>query len=162
GWPASPSPRRRQAGRLGASPRCWSRAGGSRLGPRCTPWGGWWGPEAGRKRRRGGGGKNPPPARAMRRQRWPVARRAGPGGWAAALLAVLTAYVGVLGGSLGLPQDYAGPMAKQHRMAVMTVAAVLGAAEAALGAPARVLLVALVVVVVGSAATVIRRTYRIV
>src|SRR5262249_51503275 len=83
-------------------------------------------------------------------------------GWAAALLAVLTAYVRVLGGSLGLPQDYAGPMAKQHRMAVMTVAAVLGAAEAALGAPARVLLVALVVVVVGSAATVIRRTYRIV
>lgn len=48
-------------------------------------------------------------------------------GWAAALLAVGTAYVRALGGSLGLPQDFGGPMAKQHRMALLTAGAVLAA-----------------------------------
>jgi phosphatidylglycerophosphate synthase len=49
-------------------------------------------------------------------------------GWAAALAAVTTAYVRAFGGSVGLRQDFCGPMAKQHRMAVMTVACLLGAA----------------------------------
>jgi phosphatidylglycerophosphate synthase len=83
-------------------------------------------------------------------------------GWAAALLGVLTAYVRVLGGSLGLPQDFGVPMAKQHRMAVKSAAAPLSAGDAAVGAPPRVLVVALATVVVGSAATVVRRTHRIV
>lgn len=48
-------------------------------------------------------------------------------GWAAALLAVGTAYVRALGGSLGLAQDFCGPMAKQHRMALLTLAAVTAA-----------------------------------
>lgn len=43
-------------------------------------------------------------------------------GWAAALLAALTAYVRVFGGALGQGQCFAGPMAKQHRMAVASVA----------------------------------------
>src|SRR5262249_32031086 len=42
-------------------------------------------------------------------------------GWLAALLAILTAYVRLLGGSLGLPQSFSGPMAKQHRMFAMTL-----------------------------------------
>ena len=42
-------------------------------------------------------------------------------GWLAALLAALTAYVRLFGGSIGQPQSFRGPMAKQHRMAVMTV-----------------------------------------
>lgn len=42
-------------------------------------------------------------------------------GWAAALLAALTAYVRVLGGALRQQQSFRGPMAKQHRMAVLTV-----------------------------------------
>ena len=50
-------------------------------------------------------------------------------GWFGALAAALIAYIRVLGGSLGLPQDYAGPMAKQQRMAVLTAACVAGAAE---------------------------------
>jgi len=83
-------------------------------------------------------------------------------GWAAALLAVLTAYVRVLGGSLGLPQDFGGPMAKQHRMALMTAAAVLGAVETAAGAPGRALPAALLLVAAGSALTVARRTLGIV
>jgi phosphatidylglycerophosphate synthase len=44
-------------------------------------------------------------------------------GWAAALTAMGTAYVRALGGSLGLPQDFRGPMAKQHRMALLTLGA---------------------------------------
>lgn len=50
-------------------------------------------------------------------------------GWAAALLAAVTAYIRVLGGSLGLEQDFRGPMAKPHRMAVLTVSCLGGAAE---------------------------------
>ncbi len=50
-------------------------------------------------------------------------------GWLGALAAAVTAYIRVLGGSLGLPQDFRGPMAKPHRMAVLTAACVLGAIE---------------------------------
>jgi phosphatidylglycerophosphate synthase len=50
-------------------------------------------------------------------------------GWFGALAAAVTAYIRVLGGSLGLPQDFRGPMAKPHRMAVLTAACVLGAVE---------------------------------
>ena len=45
--------------------------------------------------------------------------------WCVAILAVLTAYVRVMGVSLGCPQDFRGPMAKQHRMALLTLACVL-------------------------------------
>jgi phosphatidylglycerophosphate synthase len=46
-------------------------------------------------------------------------------GWLAALLAVLTAYVRVLGKSAGAGSDFCGPMGKQHRMAVVTVLCVV-------------------------------------
>ncbi len=42
-------------------------------------------------------------------------------GWLAALLAAICAYVRVLGGTLGMPQDFRGPMAKPHRMAALTL-----------------------------------------
>jgi phosphatidylglycerophosphate synthase len=51
-------------------------------------------------------------------------------GWLAALAAACTAYVRVLGGALGLKQDFRGPMAKQHRMALLTVVCLLAMAEA--------------------------------
>ncbi|MCG9582388.1 CDP-alcohol phosphatidyltransferase family protein [Vibrio tubiashii] len=41
--------------------------------------------------------------------------------WTSAIVAVLTAYVRVLGVSMGTPADFQGPMAKQHRMALITV-----------------------------------------
>jgi phosphatidylglycerophosphate synthase len=41
-------------------------------------------------------------------------------GWLAALAAACTAYIRVLGGALGVKQDFRGPMAKQHRMALLT------------------------------------------
>lgn len=52
-------------------------------------------------------------------------------GWLGALAAALTAYVRLFGGSLGLPQDFRGPMAKQHRMATLTAGCVAGAIEQA-------------------------------
>ena len=78
-------------------------------------------------------------------------------GWLAAVLAVLTAYVRVLGGSLGAEQPFVGPMAKQHRMFTLTVAALAGAVEAIWGLQIRSLSVGLLAIVVGSAVTVIRR-----
>jgi phosphatidylglycerophosphate synthase len=48
-------------------------------------------------------------------------------GWLAALLAVFTAYIRALGGALGLPQDFRGPMAKPHRMWLLAIALVLAA-----------------------------------
>lgn len=51
-------------------------------------------------------------------------------GWLAALLAAATAYIRTLGGALGLAQDFRGPMAKQHRMALMTLACLLAPLEA--------------------------------
>jgi phosphatidylglycerophosphate synthase len=74
-------------------------------------------------------------------------------GWAAALLAMGTAYVRALGGSLGLPQDFCGPMAKQHRMALLTLGAV-----ASLVAP--VMPAVLAVICVGAAVTAARRLLR--
>lgn len=74
-------------------------------------------------------------------------------GWLGALVAALTAYVRVFGGSLGLPQDFRGPMAKQHRMAVMTVGCMLGAAEQALTGTMVVLIAAAWVVAIGSLLT---------
>lgn len=46
-------------------------------------------------------------------------------GWLCALLAVLTAYIRVLGVSMGCPADFQGPMAKQHRMALLTASLIL-------------------------------------
>jgi phosphatidylglycerophosphate synthase len=83
-------------------------------------------------------------------------------GWAAALLAVGTAYVRVLGGALGLAQDFRGPMAKQQRMQALVLACAAAAALRLAGfgpqTAARALLLALVLVVLGCVATLGRRT----
>ena len=83
-------------------------------------------------------------------------------GWLGALLAVLTAYVRVLGGSLGQTQDFRGPMAKQHRMAVLTVACLAGAAEMYWNGTRYSLLLAAIVIAAGSLLTCITRTRSIV
>lgn len=82
-------------------------------------------------------------------------------GVAAALMAVLTAYVRLLGGSLGLKQDFGGPMAKQHRMFALTVGALAAIAEDATRGSVYALSVALAVIVVGSVITFARRTAHI-
>jgi phosphatidylglycerophosphate synthase len=82
-------------------------------------------------------------------------------GWAAALLAALTAYVRVFGGSVGLRQDFGGVMAKQRRMAALTVGLVVQAAETPLLGSRWSLLVATVVIAAGSLVTCLTRTVAI-
>lgn len=82
-------------------------------------------------------------------------------GWLGALAAALTAYVRVFGGSLGLSQDFRGPMAKQHRMAVMTGACVLAAIEQPMFGTMYALTLASWVVALGSLATCVVRTWAI-
>ena len=79
-------------------------------------------------------------------------------GWLAALLAALTAYVRATGGARGLAQDFRGPMAKPHRMAVLTFGCLVGAAEMAWNGTRWALLAAAVVIVLGSALTCVTRT----
>ena len=82
-------------------------------------------------------------------------------GWTAALLAVLTAYVRLLAGSLGAQQHFIGPMAKQHRMFAVTVGCLLGAVEHSRFGTARAVWLALLIVVVGSVITLARRVLRL-
>jgi phosphatidylglycerophosphate synthase len=79
-------------------------------------------------------------------------------GWCGALLALTTAYIRALGGALGLPQDFRGPMAKPHRMAVLTVACLLGAVEAYVWHSRYALCAALWVIAVGALLTCFTRT----
>lgn len=79
-------------------------------------------------------------------------------GWCGALLAMCTAYLRTLGGALTLVQDFRGPMAKQQRMAVLTAACLLGAAESVTLHTHYALLVALWVITIGSLLTCIART----
>lgn len=83
-------------------------------------------------------------------------------GWAAAVFALMTAYVRVLAGSLGAPQRFLGPMAKQHRMAVITAGALIAMIEgmirdAVFTVTSFSMYVALAVVVAGALITVVRR-----
>jgi phosphatidylglycerophosphate synthase len=83
-------------------------------------------------------------------------------GWCAALLAVFTAYVRMLGGAAGLPQSFIGPMAKQQRMALMTGACILSIFETEFLPAGAVLWIALLVVNAGCVVTIVRRTAKIV
>jgi phosphatidylglycerophosphate synthase len=94
-------------------------------------------------------------------------------GWAAAVAAVMTAYVREVGRSAGAPADFSGPMAKPHRMFVMTMAGLIAATAAFWAdvhvtefgrddAPAmgQVIHVALWIVLIGSAFTALNRARR--
>ena len=83
-------------------------------------------------------------------------------GWLAALLAVLTAYNRALGVVAGASQQFCGPMAKPHRMATLTIAALLSIGELIAGWPLRAVPLALLLIVAGCVVTMIRRTGRIV
>ena len=84
-----------------------------------------------------------------------------PLGWVAAVLAVMTAYIRVLGGTLGAAQHFCGPMAKQHRMFMLTLGCFASIAELWLlpdGKTAEVsMTVALAIIIVGSVFTCLRR-----
>lgn len=78
-------------------------------------------------------------------------------GWVAGALALITAYVRVLGRTAGAPQTFVGPMAKPHRMATITVACVVAAFEPLWSGSGGVMLAALALVIVGCVVTVVRR-----
>ena len=82
-------------------------------------------------------------------------------GLAAAAMAVLTAYTRELGTSIGLAPDFCGPMAKQHRMAAITLAAFLALFETAIVPMGTALTTALWLIMLGAAATSLRRAWRI-
>lgn len=83
-------------------------------------------------------------------------------GWAAAALAIFTAYVRELGRGCGLSADFSGPMAKPQRMALVTAAALVTLFEPLWNGRNELLAVALWLVAIGSAVTVLRRSWRIV
>jgi phosphatidylglycerophosphate synthase len=82
-------------------------------------------------------------------------------GWGCAALAVFTAYLRVFGGSLGQKQDFCGPMAKQQRMFVLTVACIAAPFNAMTGIGMHVITIALWIIAAGSVATSARRIARI-
>lgn len=75
-----------------------------------------------------------------------------------ALVAAITAYIRVLGGSLGLKQDFRGPQAKPQRMALLTVACVATACEDVYWNSQYAMVLALCLIAVGSVYTCMRRT----
>ena len=82
-------------------------------------------------------------------------------GWAAAALAVVTAYVRELGRALGAPADFSGPGAKPQRMALLTAAALLATAEPLWDGRGRTLAAALGLIAFLAALTAALRTRRL-
>jgi CheY-like chemotaxis protein len=89
-------------------------------------------------------------------------------GYIATILAIFTAYVRAAGKIAGAPNEFCGPMAKQHRMLVITLICVyatiaprswqmIPCQDSQIG----LMTLGLVVIVVGSVITVIRRVNRI-
>lgn len=78
--------------------------------------------------------------------------------WIAAGLAVTTAYVRALGVAAGASQKFGGPMAKPHRMALLTAAAVIQAgATLFIDTAAPVMYWALILMAAGCVVTIVRR-----
>lgn len=86
-------------------------------------------------------------------------------GWAAAVLALLVAYTRAIAASVGAGQLFHGPMAKPHRMALLTLVSLMAIvlpsswlqAIKVFDRPIGLLEVSLWIIVVGSAITVVRR-----
>lgn len=74
-------------------------------------------------------------------------------GWCAALLSVMTAYVRTLAASIGAPNNFAGPMAKQHRMAIMTFASL----SLIIDKNGYLMFFSLIIIIIGSIVTIYRR-----
>lgn len=79
-------------------------------------------------------------------------------GWLGALAAALTAYIRTLGGAIGLEQDFRGPMAKQQRMAILTLACLAGVIESTLTNTRYSLLLSAWIIAIGSLLTCYTRT----
>ena len=80
-------------------------------------------------------------------------------GYFTALVAMMTAYVRVLGTSMNAGSCFKGPMAKQHRMALLTITLLLTPLFD--NTEGLLLFIALTLIALGSLVTVINRTYTI-
>jgi phosphatidylglycerophosphate synthase len=78
-------------------------------------------------------------------------------GWAA----LMTAYVRAVGATLTGVQDFCGPFAKQQRMACLTVAALLTAAEPLWSGNGQIMKAAVIVIAAGTGITLARRLLRL-
>jgi phosphatidylglycerophosphate synthase len=78
-------------------------------------------------------------------------------GWLGALLAAKTAYIRVLGGAYGLKQDFRGPLAKQHRMFVLSLGCLIAALELQFNGSLLALTISAYVIAVGAGVTCITR-----
>ena len=78
-------------------------------------------------------------------------------GWLAGIMSVMTAYIRVLSVSIGAPANFSGPMAKQHRMAIMTIACILSSIEKIVWEESYMMVTALLIIVIGCIITSYRR-----
>jgi phosphatidylglycerophosphate synthase len=82
-------------------------------------------------------------------------------GWICAILAVMTAYVREIGNRLGTEADFSGPFAKPQRMWAIIAACVIGIIESFWSGQLLSMQIALWVVLVGTAFTILRRLMRL-
>ncbi len=78
-------------------------------------------------------------------------------GWAAALASVIVAYTRMLGGAAGAKQYFSGPMAKTHRMLVISLTSLAGGVERLTLSTTHALLVGLIIIILGCIVTIARR-----
>lgn len=78
-------------------------------------------------------------------------------GWLAGMAAVLTAYTRFLGAACGAGQNFCGPMAKQHRMAVVTAAYLISTIFNESTFHQWVVYFALLIIIIGSSITIVKR-----
>lgn len=96
---------------------------------------------------------------------WADASNQTLGLWAA-LAAMLTAYIRTTGKSAGAPMEFCGPMAKQHRMAVLTLVCLVrcfGVSRISTSdhRAIEIVVIGLLVIIIGSLITSVRRLQRI-
>lgn len=82
-------------------------------------------------------------------------------GWAAAGMAVLTAYVRTFGQACGQAADFSGPMAKPHRMALLSGATLLSLLAPLWNGRDELLIAALWIIAAGSLLTAGRRAWQV-
>lgn len=80
-------------------------------------------------------------------------------GWMAALLAVMTAYFRWIGAFKTQNHFFNGPMAKQHRMALLTIAAILGLCTLQLNYYRQLFMITLIIMNIGLIITLLNRLY---
>ena len=72
----------------------------------------------------------------------------------------MAAYVRELGRAIGLDADFVGPMAKQHRMAFLCFGTFVSCFEYLWSWQGETLFITLIIIAIGTAITIIRRTAR--